>query len=349
MTRHKEISADLFKRETSACWRSQSMRYYGKWFFTHLCISLVISVGTANGEKEDFPMNLVSVQNKNGAIEVRVGQRPVLVYNINTVLPPEGEPEHYKRSGFIHPLYSPRGEVLTDDFPVGHTHQHGLFFAWTRATFLGDQLDFWNQHNGIGTVKHIEVLDMADGSDAGVFKVRQQQVSLKHGPVLEDIWTVRVLNRANPFVIDFDIEQRGVTEEPVILDEYHYGGFAFRGRADWNEDAQDLFNSPMKVLTREGKSRDESNHTRPGWIASWGVAGDKSAGVAIMDHPGNFRYPQPVRVHPRMPYLVFSPPVLGKFVLQPGKVFHARYRVVLFDGEPETEILENLFLEFGKR
>ena len=320
-----------------------------KSLITLICLLAACLTGLAGGTHSGLPMEGVSIDLTDGALRVWVGRRPVLVYNINTVMPPRGEPDYYKRSGFIHPLYSPGGEVLTDDFPVGHVHQHGMFFAWTKATFMGDELDFWNQQNGTGTVKHVQLLGMKSGVDSGMFKVRLQQVSLKHGPVLEYIWTVRVLNRADPFEIEIDIEERCATEAPVTLEEYRYGGFAYRGRAEWNEEDHEHFKSQMNVLTRDGKNREESNHTRPGWIAIWGPAGDGNSGIAILDHPSNFRYPQPIRMHPKMPYLVFSPPVLGEFVLEPGKVYHARYKVVLYDGEPDTEKIELLFKEFGKK
>ena len=55
---------------------------------------------------------------------------PLLTYRHAEECPEEGLPRYYCRSGFIHPLSSPSGIPLTDDFPVGHTHQHALFFAW---------------------------------------------------------------------------------------------------------------------------------------------------------------------------------------------------------------------------
>ena len=56
-------------------------------------------------------------------IEVFLGNRQVLRYNIAVVEPPEGIASHYRRSGYIHPLYSPTGEVLTGDLAPDHAHQ----------------------------------------------------------------------------------------------------------------------------------------------------------------------------------------------------------------------------------
>ncbi len=319
-----------------------------KRIFASFFSVMVILAGAVDGSQKNLPMDGVTVQKNNGKIEVWVGQRPVLVYSTATIMPPEDQPVHYRRSGFMHPLYSPQGAVLTDDFPVGHVHQHGMFFAWTKTTFHGDTVDFWNQHKGTGTVKHMEVLDLASGPETGLFKVRQHQVSQKHGSALEDTWTVKILNRKDPFEIEIEIAQKCVSDTPVVVEEYHYGGFAFRGTAAWNEEDNDFFKSPMNVLTREGKDKAESNHTRPGWIAVWGPTAQGPAGVAILDHPENFRYPQPIRVHPRMPYFVFSAPVEGQYILEPEKIYHSRYKMILFDGEPDSKNIERHFKKFGK-
>jgi hypothetical protein len=309
-----------------------------------LTVFLALSYSLCKQQSNDQ----VIIREGKDRIEAWVANRPVMVYHTATVKPPRNEAEYYQRSGFFHPLYSPSGLVLTDDFPVGHVHQHGLFFAWTNVTFKGEHIDFWNQHEGKGTVKHVEVLDVQSGSDVGIFKVRQQQVSLVYGPVLDDIWTVRVLNRSNPFVLDFEIEQQCATDVPVFINEYHYGGFAYRGQEDWNKESSDLFKAPMNVLTREGKKKETSNHTRPGWIVAWGEIGDRMAGIGILDHADNFNFPQPVRVHPEMPYFVFSPPVVGAFTITPGQVYMTRYRVVLFDGEPDKQKIEKLYQEYSK-
>ena len=46
-------------------------------------------------------------------IEIRDGERTMLVYNKAPVPPPEGKDPAYARSGFIHPLKSPSGGVVT--------------------------------------------------------------------------------------------------------------------------------------------------------------------------------------------------------------------------------------------
>ena len=59
---------------------------------------------------------------------------PFFTYQGSEVQPPEGMDPIYARSGFIHPLRSPSGLVLTEAFPPDHAHPAwSLFSAWTRA------------------------------------------------------------------------------------------------------------------------------------------------------------------------------------------------------------------------
>src|SRR5206468_817402 len=62
----------------------------------------------------------------------------------------------FARSGFLHPLATRSGLVVTDDFPPDHAHQHGVFFAWVNPTFRGRPTDFWNQAKRTGRVGHDE-------------------------------------------------------------------------------------------------------------------------------------------------------------------------------------------------
>ena len=61
---------------------------------------------------------------------------------------------HFSRSGYIHPLYSPSGKIITGDYAVDHPHQHGLFFAWTKSIFRGKPTEFWNQKKQLGDIRY---------------------------------------------------------------------------------------------------------------------------------------------------------------------------------------------------
>jgi hypothetical protein len=285
----------------------------------------------------------VRSEKSESAVTISVSGKPVLTYHIETVQPPDGMDPIYARSGFIHPLYSPSGKVLTDDFPIGHVHQHAIFNAWTQTTFKHSVIDFWNQNNKTGTVIHKKLGNVTSNS----FEAELQQVGLKKGPAIDEEWEVKVQDSEDPFIIDIEIEQSCATENEVYLHPYHYGGFAFRGSAYWSSEDTAHFEGLMKVLTRDGVTDiQEGNNTRPGWVAVYGLIDGKDAGFVVMDHPSNFRYPQPIRLHPKMPYFVFSPVIEGSFILQPGFTYEANYRIVSFDGAPDKAKIDAWYAEY---
>ena len=71
------------------------------------------------------------------------------------------------------------------------------------------------------------------------------------------------------------------------------------------------------------------------------------AGATLMCHPDNFRFPQPVRLHPDKPYFCFAPMVLGPFKIAPGKPYVSRYRFFVHDGKPDAKRIEALWNDYA--
>lgn len=279
------------------------------------------------------------------SLQLSVKEQPVLNFNIATVKAPDSLPSYYDRSGHVHPLYTPSGTILTDGFPKGHTHQHGLFMTWVNTTFRGEKVDFWNQHNETGTVKALGVRDTFVNQESAGATVELMHVSTQHGPVLKEERSFVVSAQEEVFILDVLSDQYALTSDTLFLNEYHYGGFAFRGSKYWNE-VDPIANDSMQILTSEGLTRDETNHTRPHWIAAYGKVEGKMASIVIMGHPDNFHFPQPVRVHPSMPYFVFSPTVLGAFYIVQGKMYRSAYRILTFDEKPDPQKIETFWEDY---
>jgi hypothetical protein len=276
------------------------------------------------------------IHKKPNGLQVTMRGKPVFFYNTATIMPPAGQPDHYKRSGFIHPLQSPAGNVLTDDFPAGHMHQHGLFLTWVNTTFRGEKLDFWNQHAKTGTVEHAAVLDISNGPVFSRMRTRLHHVSLKHGKVLEEIWTITVYAVKDHFMFDLHSDQVNISSDTLYINKYHYGGMAFRGSKQWNRHDSLHFRNNWQILTSEGKTNDSANHSHASWVDASGPINGKMSGLTIISDPSNFRHPQSIRVHPDMPYWCFAPMVDGGFTIAPGQRYQSRYRFVVYDGKRLT-------------
>ena len=277
-------------------------------------------------------------------LTINVDGAPVLTYHQATVPAPEELDPVFAKSGYIHPLRTPSGQLVTDDFPPDHPHQHGFFFAWVNTTFQGRRVDFWNQARRQGSVEHLETLQTVSGPVFGQFQVllRHSDLTAPNGPapVLEESWTLRVYAIESPFLFDLRSEQRLVADSPLTVNEYHYGGMGVRGARSWFRHPENDF------LTNLGKTREDGNHSRAHWVISHGPGDEGPAAVISMGHPENLRAPQPVRLHPVIPYFCFAPMVLGPFEIGADEPFFSRYRFATHDGPPDAELAETLWQDY---
>ncbi|MEM9478878.1 MAG: PmoA family protein [Verrucomicrobiota bacterium] len=287
----------------------------------------------------------------------RNGQHILSYQKSDTV--PEGVDPKYARSGFIHPIKTPSGKVLTDDYPLPHhSHQHGIFFAWRKGTFKGEEVNFWEHTKGT-TVRHEKVLGIINEETTAGFRVQLAHV---HGEetVLHETWTVLV--DAETGFIDFTSEQTCATGSPLELSKFHYGGMALRGSRAWVdlefEKAQKAASKngeepgipePCAIVTNEGKTRIDGNHSQPEWVSMTGPIDDEPVSITLIPHPSNYRHPQHVRLHPNMPYFCFIPTVEEAFQINPGETYVSRFLIVAEGGEHDPARLEQIRSAYAER
>lgn len=327
----------------------QSDVLYGMIRCSLLLCSLVlflVSCGPAlesKGRKEEGNKgnDKLRLEQTEDYVQIFHSEKPVLSYRLTPQLP-DGLPEYYTRSGLIHPIHSPSGMVVSDDFPAGYAHQNGFFNAWTNTTFRDSFVDFWNTHKELATTEHVELLETQLQDGFVGFKAKLQQRSLEFGEVLQDNITVRVHDRNDVFVWDVRSEQTNTTEDTLFLNKHLYGGLGIRGSKHWNAKDTTNFLGLADFLTSDGLTRDSANHTHPEWTAIYGDLPGGKAGMVVIPHPDNFRWPVAVRVHPDLPYFSVSPVTEEGFFIAPGETYLARYKVVVFDGEVPVGLLDDV-------
>lgn len=272
-------------------------------------------------------------------------ERPLLGYQRAHTAPPAGIEPANGRSAYIHPLHTPRGRIVTDEFPPDHAHQSGLFLAYTKTEFGGRHPNFWDLVGGTGRVRYARLLATSSGPLSGGWVSQHEHVDLgaPEGEVaLRETWHVRVWPglMSDCTVVDITSTQVCAGDKPLRVLEYHYGGMALRGAREWTPESS-LFR------TSEGKGRENGNHTRPRWCDLSGKVAGEEAGLAMMTHPTNFRFPEPLRIHPTMPYMVYTPAQLGDWEITVGQPHVARYRFVAHDGPISNEQLDRLWQDFA--
>ena len=314
---------------------------------------LELPVREARGEGE--VKGGVEVVKDPDGLWLSVGGKRVLRYQASAAAP-AGMREDFLRGGYLHPVLTPAGVTVTDDYPADHKHHHGIWTAWTSTEYQGRKPDFWNMGGKKARKDHVSIGETFAGAAAGGFSARLSSTDLGTTPptvVIDEQWrviayrpTARMRGAAGHHLFDLEWTDTVRGNAALKIPEYRYGGLGVRGHIDW------LGEQKTSFLTSEGKDRASAENTPARWCHMGGRvlsagAGGKLAGIAALDHPANFRHPQPLRISPNQPYFVYSPMKAGPFQLDPGKPFVSRYRFVVSDGAADPALLERLWKDYA--
>ena len=327
-----------------------------------LCMPCVLSPLASVALAEPDPTRrIVTCTEWDDVIVASVGGKEILRYQKSELQPPVGMDAIYRRSGYVHPVRTPSGRLVTGDFAKDHAHQRGIFSAWVNSRFLDREVDFWNFHRGTGRVTHHQVLDVFKDESAVGFRIETQHQMIpetaKPQEALIETWTVCFPPQSpTHYVFDIHIRQRCATNESVTVLQNAYGGMGLRGNNHWfpmdnvsaEQSSDQIAGRGCSFLTSEGHDRKTGNHTKARWVSAGGIVDGRVAGIAVMCHPTSFRAPQKVRLHPSKPYFCFAPMVDNSFEITPEQPYQSSYRYVVFDGLPDVALLEAEWQAFSK-
>ncbi|MCB9280700.1 MAG: ThuA domain-containing protein [Lewinellaceae bacterium] len=302
------------------------------------------------------PAGNLTVSREDGAILFQKGKKNILRYQYKEEMPPAGKSPLYRRGGFIHPLWSPGGEVLTRIQPPDHTHHYGIWNPWTHTTFEGRHLDFWNLNEGQATVRVVGLPVFQQGAVFGEMSARHEHVDLTapapegYKAALEEGWKIRVWNAGSekgPWVVDFTSTLNCATDSALTIDAYRYQGFGYRGTEKWDDQT-------ARLLTSEGKDKSDGNGTRARWIDVRGDSGPGKSGILFMTNPQNHNFPEQLRIWPtgtnkgqENVFINFNPAQEQDWVLHPGKTYTLNYRMLVYDGTPSPELMDKYWQDYA--
>lgn len=285
---------------------------------------------------------------------IMAGDQALLTYVHAETPAPEGVDPLYKRSAYIHPLRSPGGEILTRIQPTDHYHHYGIWNPWTHTHFGETSVDFWNLALGQGTVRFREYLELSDEENTAEIIALQDHIYFTddggEAVAMEETYKITMVE-SHPDYYILDLSSTLVThmETGITLEAYRYGGgLGYRATEKWGTD-----NST--VLTSEGKTRIDADGTMARWAI---IEGESSvpagrSGILFLSHPDNRAHPEPMRVWPvdqyegkSNVYFEFCPIRHQEWVLEPGKAYTLKYRLVVFDGTMDVLAAENYWTEF---
>ena len=290
------------------------------------------------------------------SLRISIGDRPVLEYRYELMPVPEGVDKVFSLSGFIHPLWSPQGEVLSRIQPRDHYHHYGIWNPWTQTEFEGRTVDFWNVGSRQGRVVSAGVVARSSGAVFGSFKAIHDHIdhSAPGGDRIAikeqvDVTVWNVTPDRSAWVIDFMSTLSPATDRGITIKAYRYQGFSLRATEKWNDQT-------ARLLTSEGRDKSNANSTRARWIDVNGVsvAREGTSGVLFMTNPSNYNYPEHLRIWPvgQQPidqnvYINFNPAQDRDWVLEPGKSYGLKYRMFVYDGRIDAEEAERLWASYA--
>jgi len=292
------------------------------------------------------------------SVVLRKGDSEILHYYKVVMYPPVNVDTIYRRSGFIHPLKSPSGNILTRINPPDHYHHMGIWNPWTKVRITDHVTDFWNLYEKQGTVEFAGINSLISGPVYGGFTVKQDHIDFQgktgHETIINEVWDVRSwetepLTGTKAYLVDLTTFLSLAVDFPVTLEAYRYGGgIGIRANEEWT-------NSNSTVITSEGKTRKDADGSRAKWVDLNGEFGNKSkSGIVFFSHPSNREHPEPMRVWPEDAnngrgdvYFEFCPIRFKEWVLYPGNTYRLKYRMLVYDGIVDRGTAERLWNDFA--
>jgi hypothetical protein len=293
----------------------------------------------------------------------------VNVLQYNTMAPPlpGGVDPAYRRNGFVHPAWSPAGNVLTNINPIDHWHHYGIWNPWTSVEYNGNHYDLWNINDKTGTVRFDSLYRAASGDLLAdilvrhrhiIFEAQREQMTdftwgtMRFTPkhekiIMDELQNIRVWNTGEgAFLWDLDFTLFPCTNIPVILKEYRYAGLGWRATADWTKEN-------CVMMTSEGKTRNEIDGTNARWIYVTGISPLGKSGILIMASPQNHNFPEPLRIWDETQnggrgdvFINFAPTKNEDWILEPGESYGFHYRLFVYDGDITPDRAEAIWKDY---
>ena len=256
--------------------------------------------------------------------------------------PKQGKP-------YFHPLATTGGATLTALRPDDHPWHRGLWSSWK---FING-VNYWEEDRQTGLSAGLtQILTNHIVQTVGGGAVIETALSY-HSPgeplVLQELRSLRVSppDAAGDYFIDWTsefvagaeavkLERTPLSGQPGGQSWGGYAGLSARLDAQLRDGV---------FLNSEGQSGVAATHGRP---ARWMDCGNSRGGIAILDHPQNFRHPAPWYVNQEMPF--FSPAVLfnADHTIPPAGKLKLRYRIIVHSQPKPQAELERRWQQFSR-
>lgn len=291
------------------------------------------------------------------------GERPVLRYNCATVGPgavlgsiaPANRKYAVPRGDYIHPLYGPHGEALTQDWSADHPHHRGIYWAWPEVDWRGQRGDLhalqrvFARPTGQCTAVGGPVVAQVEAEN--LWKWEDRDAIVRERALLR-AW--RATSAGRVVDLEFHFTALGEPVELARRDTTAYGGLNLRfskvegqriaaRTSPWSGPlAPNLGETPKAREGRVGGTATDPAGASP--RLTWGQISGRFDGAAtptsvvILQHASNPDYPGDWVEYPALNWLQPTFPASGtRHRLERGVELTLRYRLWIRAGAPAED------------
>lgn len=259
---------------------------------------------------------------------------------------PKSQDGKYICNNYLHPLYSLKGDTLTEEFPADHPYHRGIFWAWHQIYVNGKSVgDSWTMKNIKQDIVNMTTITENNTAQLKLLVLWKYLLFENYTPIVSEETTITVHGVENNIrKIDFRISLNALVAGVEIGgadNEKGYGGFCARLKLPDNL----IFTS----LNDKVIPTTEQIITGP-WMdfsASFGSNSEVS-GITIICHPKTPNYPAPwiLRQKESMQNIVFPGRIRIEIPMIEPVVLY--YRLIIHDGKSERVNIRKLQNEYSK-
>jgi len=238
-------------------------------------VMLTIAVSTA-ATAGDFSLKQVE-----DGIEVRIGGKLFTKYVTQSGPKP-----------ILYPLIGPTGKPMTRNYPITkeklpterQDHVHHRSFWFTHGKVNG--VNFWSETEGHGEQVQKKVVKAEASGNRATIITQNDWLGPDGKKVCEDVRTLTFGANGKHRWIDFDITIKA-SEGDLTFGDDKEGTFGVRVAGTMKVDAK----LGGQIINSNGQTDKQAWGKRAAWVDYHGPVDGETVGVAILNHPGSFRFP----------------------------------------------------------
>ncbi len=292
------------------------------------------------------PIEPIEIKMGDGVVSITTRDEPFATYDF----------KHYAKP-ILYPLCGPGGVAVTRNYPMNagvagessdHEHHKSVWFAHGDV----NGLDFWSEKARIAS-HDVQLLNEEPNNWPG-FVTKHSWLD-GDTPILSEQATMRFANRHDVRFVDFEFLLTAQID--VRFGDTKEGTFAIRTHPDLQLKRDDASLPVGHAENSAGQTDGNIWGQRAEWVSYFGQIDGVDMGVAIFDHPENLRHPTTwhardyglVAANPFGLHAFLNQPAnSGNFDLPKGNQLKLRYRLVIYRGIFDREVIKSYYVEFSE-